>query len=131
MLILAVVTLLVVVLWMVVILKVNDEIDVRPQIHGNPLLIALFAALIPILAKWLQEWLAGRLKSAEAKIPKTGEMDDKAHAKAVLAQALDDTPRIAWGRRALIRWCQRNVDKTPDQEAMAEAQEIGQRAEDE
>jgi hypothetical protein len=98
---------------------------------GNPLLIALIAALIPILAKWLQEWLTDRLKTAEAKIPKAGAMDDAEHAKAVLAQALQDTARIAFGRRSLLRWMLRNVDKPPGEEELEEAKSIAMTASDE
>lgn len=77
---------------------------------GNPLLVALFAALIPILAKWLMEWLNGRLSKSEAVVNKDHYQTETSHANAVLDHAIDDIPRRQIGRRLLLRFMRRHVD---------------------
>lgn len=100
------------------------------MVHGNPLLAALLAAIIPIFTKWLVEWLNNRLKkSTDATPDKDRFQTDEAHAVAVLDHAIDDLPRRQRGRRMLLRWMKRHLGK-PDQIDRAELADIKAAAED-
>ena len=68
------------------------------------IIAALLKTFGPLLSEWLQKWLEGRLKAAAEGLPADGLGDYPQQRLGLLFdRALADTPRRAFGRRALLR----------------------------
>lgn len=100
----------------------------------NPFLKSLLDALLPLLVKLLQSWLDKALKAAAKKVgDPTGFGSPAAYAVAVVQQAIDDTPKAAFGRRAFLREARQHAGKIVsgfplDAAAQAELSDAGKGA---
>lgn len=68
------------------------------------LLAQLLSVLIPMLVAWIQKWIEGRLKKASERLPAVHTYASEADAAvAVFDAAIEDLPRWAFLKRALLR----------------------------
>jgi hypothetical protein len=80
------------------------------------IIAAIMATFGPMLAEWLKRWLEDKLKSAAALIPAPSAVGSaKSGMHAIYEAAYNDTPRRAFGRRALLRVLRRlSVDRAEE-----------------
>jgi len=68
------------------------------------LIAAILKTFSPLLSEWLQKWLEGRLRAAAEGLPAEGLAEHPQQRLGLLwDRAIADTPRRAFGRRALLR----------------------------
>lgn len=97
-----------------------------PTQRGNPvpqIIAAILAVVGPLIAKWLEAWLASRLKDAAWKVPPTGSTE--ADARELLTAVYRDIPWIQVGRWRLVR---RLIDDIPPAVATGKSLSTEQRA---
>ena len=67
----------------------------------SQIIAAILAVVGPLVAKWLEAWLASRLKDAAWKVPPTGSTE--ADARELLTAVYRDIPWIQVGRWRFVR----------------------------
>lgn len=82
------------------------------------IIAAILQAVGPLLVEWLKKWLESLLNRSAANLPAGTES-----AHALLTEAFQSTPRLAFGRRALLRMMLRHARELESGELSLDAAE--------